>query len=99
LTCPPRHLGDEILKEDDDEPSGMILADGFAWILPGLIAGMHLSFGVTPLLSHLLYGVQPANLTNYAVMFIAILVVGGLAAFLPTSRAMKIDPLTALRYE
>jgi predicted permease len=77
----------------------MILADGFAWILPGLLAGMLLSLGVTPLLAHLLYGVQPSNLTNYAVMSIGILIVGGLAAFLPARRAMKIDPLTALRYE
>lgn len=77
----------------------MILADGFAWILPGLLAGMLLSLAITPLLAHLLYGVKPTNLTNYAVMLIGILVVSGLAAFLPARRAMKIDPLTALRYE
>ena len=54
---------------------------------------------VTPLLAHLLYGVQPTNLANYAVMLIGVLVVSVLAAFLPARRAMKIDPLTALRYE
>jgi predicted permease len=77
----------------------MILADGFAWILPGLLAGFLLCLAVTPLLAHLLYGVEPTNLANYAVMLIGVLVVSALAAFLPARRAMKIDPLKALRYE
>jgi predicted permease len=77
----------------------MILADGFAWILPGILAGFLLCLAVTPLLAHLLYGVQPTNLANYAVMLIGVLIVSALAAFLPARRAMKIDPLTALHYE
>jgi putative ABC transport system permease protein len=77
----------------------MILADGFAWILPGILAGFLLCLAVTPLLAHLLYGVQPTNLANYAVMLIGVLIVSGFAAFLPARRAMKIDPLTALHYE
>jgi hypothetical protein len=58
-----------------------------------------LCLAVTPLLAHLLYGVEPTNMANYAVMFIGVLVVSALAAFLPARRAMKIDPLAALRYE
>jgi predicted permease len=77
----------------------MILADGFAWILPGILAGFLLCLAVTPLLAHLLYGVQPSNLANYAVMLIGVLIVSAFAAFLPARRAMKIDPLTALHYE
>jgi len=77
----------------------MILADGFAAILPGLLAGLLLCLAVTPLLAHLLYGVEPTNLANYALMFLGVLVVSALAAFLPARRAMKIDPLAALRYE
>jgi predicted permease len=77
----------------------MILADGFAWILPGILAGFLLCLAVTPLLAHLLYGVQPTNLANYTVMAIGVLIVSAFAAFLPARRAMKIDPLTALHYE
>jgi predicted permease len=77
----------------------MILADGFTWILPGILAGFLLCLAVTPLLAHLLYGVQPTNPGNYAVMLIGVLVVSALAAFLPAHRAMNIDPLAALRYE
>ena len=77
----------------------MILADGLTWVLPGLLGGMLLSLAVTPLLGKLLYGVLPANAGNYAVMIVGVLVVSILAAFIPALRAMKIDPLTALRYE
>lgn len=77
----------------------MILADGFRWILPGLLAGFLMCLAVTPLLSHLLYGVEPTSLDNYAVVILGVLAVSALAAFLPARRAMKIDPLTALRYE
>lgn len=77
----------------------MILADGFTWIFPGLVAGILLCLAVTPLLAHLLYGVQPTNLANYAFTLVGVVVVSALAAFFPAHRAMKIDPLTALRYE
>jgi putative ABC transport system permease protein len=77
----------------------MILADGCAWVIPGVVAGFLLSLAVTPLLARLLYGVEPTNPANYAVMLLGVLVVSAVAAFLPARRAMKIDPLTALRYE
>jgi len=77
----------------------MILADGFAWVLPGLVAGFFLSLFVTPLLARLLFGVRPGNLANYALISAVVLAVSALAAFLPARRAMNIDPLTALRCE
>lgn len=77
----------------------MILLDGSRWVLPGMLAGFLASLAVAPLLARLLYGVQPINLANYAVMLIGVLAVSALAAFLPAHRAMKIDPLSALRSE
>jgi ABC-type antimicrobial peptide transport system permease subunit len=71
----------------------MILADGFAWIFPGLVTGFLLCLAVTPLLHRLLYGVEPTSMANYAVVMFGVLIVGALAAFLPARRAMKIDPL------
>ncbi len=77
----------------------MILTDGLAWVLPGLLAGFLLSLLVAPLLARLLFGVEPGNPGNYALIVAVVLLVSALAAFLPARRAMNIDPLTALRYE
>ena len=46
-----------------------------------LLAGISLSVAVMPLLAHFLYGIQPTNLANYAVMLIGVLVVSVLARF------------------
>ncbi len=77
----------------------MILKDGLAWVLPGLLAGFLLSLLVTPLLARLLFQVEPGSPANYALILAVVLCVSALAAWLPARRAMKIDPLTALRYE
>ena len=77
----------------------MIVADGFAWVLPGLGAGFLLSLMVAPLLTKLLFGITPGNAANYAVIFGVVVLVSALAAFIPARRAMNVDPLTALRYE
>ena len=77
----------------------MVLLDGFSAVLLGITGGFLLSLEVTPLLGGLLFGVRPSSPANYAVVFMIVLVVSALAAFVPAYRAMKVDPLTALRYE
>jgi putative ABC transport system permease protein len=77
----------------------MVLADGIAWVLPGLAAGFVLSLAVGPLLARLLYGVKPGNAENYLLILALVVFLSAIAAFLPARRAMKIEPLTALRYE
>lgn len=77
----------------------MVLTDGFAQVLAGLACGFALSLIVTRLLSRLLYGVKPGDPANYALILFIVVVVSALAALLPARRAMKVDPLTALRFE
>lgn len=77
----------------------MVLRDGFSSVLPGLAAGFALSFALTPLLANLLFGVRPRDFVNYLTIAAILLLVSALAAFLPARRAMRVDPLTALRYE
>jgi ABC-type antimicrobial peptide transport system permease subunit len=45
------------------------------------------------------YGVKPYNPTNYAIILAAILLVSAIAVAVPVRRALRIDPLAALRYE
>jgi len=77
----------------------MILADGFAPVLLGLAAGLALSFALMPLMSRFLFGVSPRSPVNYLINFAVVLMVSAFASSLPARRAMKVDPLTALRYE
>jgi len=77
----------------------MVLADGLASVLLGVAGGFSLSLVLTPLLAHRLFGVKPGSPANYAMILILVLLVSTLAAYLPARRAMKIDPLGALRYE
>jgi predicted permease len=77
----------------------MVLADGFTWVVPGLVTGFLFSLAVGPLLARLLYGVKPGNAENYVVILAVVVLLSALAAFLPARRAMNIDPLAALRYE
>ncbi len=77
----------------------MVLVDGCSAVLLGMIGGLLLSLVVTPLLGGLLFGVRPSSPANYAVILVLVLVVSVFAALIPARRAMKIDPLTALRYQ
>jgi len=75
------------------------LRQGLFVVLLGAAAGVGAAAAVTRLLGTLLYGVRaldPITFLAAAVLFIA---VGLAACLLPTSRATRVDPAVALRYE
>jgi len=47
----------------------------------------------------LLYGVQPTDVTVFAAVSAVLVVVALAASVIPTLRALRVDPMTALRYE
>ena len=65
----------------------------------GISIGFVLSLLLTPLLSTLLFGVRPTDALTYVAATLLLSVSALLAAFLPARRAMRADPMTALRYE
>jgi putative ABC transport system permease protein len=77
----------------------MVLTDGLAPVLAGLAGGLMLSLAVTPLLAKLLFGVKPGDAVNYTAITLAMLLASAFAAFLPARRAVRIDPIAALRCE
>ena len=77
----------------------LVLGQGMAPVIAGISAGFAISWLLTPALSSLLFGVQPTDLATFSAVAIFLSGVGLLACYLPARRAMRVDPMTALRDE
>ncbi len=77
----------------------MILAEGARPLLLGIAAGLLGAWFATRLVSAMLYDVAPRDPSTFVLLPVALLVVGGLASWLPALRATRIAPTRALREE
>jgi len=77
----------------------LILRESTRPVLAGLLAGMFLAAGVSYLLRGLLYGLNAIDGISFAGISLLFLAIALLAAYPPSRRAMRIDPMVALRYE
>lgn len=75
----------------------MILREGGWLALVGLTIGLGAAFGAGQLLGKLLFGVGPFDLRTFAAVPVVLGLVTLAAAWLPARRAMRLDPLTAIR--
>jgi predicted permease len=76
---------------------GMVMRQGFSIVGVGLVAGGVLAAIAAFALRGVLYGVQPLDPLAWGLAFTAMVLAAGLANFVPARRAMRIDPMTALR--
>jgi predicted permease len=77
----------------------LVLGRGAKLALLGVAVGIAGGLGITRLMTNMLYGVGASDpLTFIAVAFVVI-VVALVACYIPARRAMRVDPLVALRYE
>ncbi len=77
----------------------LIIKEGAKFSLVGVVLGVAGAFAVTRLLASQLYGVSATDPITYAAVAIVMTMVTLLACYIPARRAMRIDPLLALRYE
>jgi putative ABC transport system permease protein len=77
----------------------LILGEGLKLVLAGVALGIIAALAMTRLLTTMLYGVSVTNPLIF-LSVVALLVAVSLAAcFVPARRAMRVDPMVALRYE
>jgi ABC-type antimicrobial peptide transport system permease subunit len=65
----------------------------------GLAIGIPVAFGVGRFVAAQLYGIKPDDPWVAAASMVMLIVVASAAGFIPASRASRIDPILALRYE
>jgi len=78
---------------------GQVAKMGLKLAVIGVVVGIAVALGVARLIATFLYGVTPTDPLTYAAVAAALIAVALLAAYIPARRAMKVDPITALRYE
>ncbi len=77
----------------------MILRQGMAPVLAGLAAGVVASLFLGRLIAGLLFGIHAFDPLTFACVTLAVVIVALLACYIPARRAMRVDPMVALRYE
>jgi predicted permease len=77
----------------------MIVAQAAKLAGIGVVIGILAAALITPLLDSQLYGVQPGDPATFLIVPVMLLAVAALAALVPARKAMRVDPVTALRIE
>ena len=77
----------------------MVMRQGFVIVAIGLTAGGVLAAGAATALRGILYGITPFDPLAWGLALTAMIAAAGFANFVPARRAMRVDPMTALRTE
>jgi putative ABC transport system permease protein len=77
----------------------MVLRQGLRLAIAGAAVGLVCALIVSHLMAGLLYGVRPTDPLTFAGVALLLVGVAMLACYVPARRAIRVDPLIALRYE
>jgi putative ABC transport system permease protein len=79
--------------------SRMVIRQAVVIVLSGLAVGLLASFAAVRLIRSSLYGITATDPVTFLVVPGLLLAVALLASYMPTRRAMRVDPVVALRHE
>jgi putative ABC transport system permease protein len=77
----------------------MVLRSGLSLALAGLIAGLAIAAVLTRSMQTLLHGVSPTDPWTFGVVAVSLSLVATVASLVPAWRAMRVDPVVALKTE
>jgi predicted permease len=77
----------------------MVLGEGLRVALLGVVVGIVAALGLTRLLTQMIFGVRTVDPLTFAGVAILLTFVAMVACYIPARRAMRVDPIVALRYE
>ena len=100
VTTRTREIGIRVaLGARPEEILGLVLGGSLKLTGAGLVVGLAASLAASRVLGNLLYGVAPNDPATFAAIAVLMTAVALVAAYLPARRAMRVDPVVALRTE
>ncbi len=78
---------------------GLVMRKGMVLASIGVAIGLAAAFALTRLMSSLLYEISAVDPVTFVAVAAMLMLIALLACYLPARRAMKVDPIVALRYE
>ncbi len=77
----------------------LVIRQGLALVLVGVVLGLLGALALTRVLSSLLYGVSATDPMTFTAIALLLLAVSWVACYIPARRAARVDPLIAMRYD
>jgi putative ABC transport system permease protein len=100
VSCRTQEMGIRLaLGATPARAMALVLSQGMKLVVLGLVSGLMASWFVLRLMRDLLFRVSTADPLTFAGVALTLMVVGVLACLLPAKRAMRVDPIVALRSE
>ena len=78
---------------------GLVVAEGTKLALLGIVVGVAFALVLTRFMTSLLFEVAPTDPTTFFGVALLLALTGLLACYIPARRAVRVDPMVALRYE
>lgn len=88
-----------VLGAQSGDVLGLVMKQGAGMIAIGVAFGLVLALFFTRLMTSLLFGVAPTDLTTFASVTAVLFGVALAACYIPARRATRVDPIQTLRYE
>jgi predicted permease len=100
VSCRTREIGIRVaLGASRNAILQMILRETLTLALIGLVVGIPCALAASRLVGHMLFNVSPNDPVTLAAVALLLAVVACLAGYIPARRAMRVDPMVALRHE